>query len=878
MSFYTFLPKLLNMSLTASVVIVFVLLLRLLLKRAPKVISYALWGIVLIRLLCPVSIESNFSLFGLMDAPVEELGELTSSIEYVPNNIVHTEYPTVVLQVPGVSDVINDALPQGEEQLVADPLEGPIFLATYAWIAGVLGMAIYAAVSYVRLRRKLFTAIHLRDNIWSADGITSPFVMGLFRPKIYLPNSMEQREQSYIILHEQCHIRRFDHVIKAIGFVALCIHWFNPLVWVAFIMAGKDMEMSCDEAVVKKMGESVLADYTASLLSLATGKHIIAGMPLAFGEGDTKGRICNLANWKKPTFWVVMLAVIACVILAVCLLTNPVSGIRNPWVQEYVPGTLGILGTVDKDKFESISEDFAIGADEYGRAVFKDPYKAFDTMVEMCAEGLALIQESNDLSPISRNHYAAYKALGWQMTSGPESAQEQAAFITKFLDIYENSFEKEPPAANTEIPTAEPTPRVQEWFDYLHSDELPWSGRKEINVEVFPDVTFRWMPEKVEAIVGDEIKPLYTGMPVWNVFFTDLTGDGLPELCSTLSIGYGMIDNRIIIYDYANGVSYELQDRGNYDYSLSLQGDRLMVTKRVYNSEEIVDTGYLAYEDETVTIIPFKLSSMELIPGTTYVSYQCIYMNPLSSYAAFGGDSGCIYTVGKDFFATVDRNSGAQNLIDVQSWEWKPFPYTDEEWAALYIPEMNAISNISEVFDGIQYLPLTAGKFLMRVDSDIWIVELKSNSQMGTYLWSIYSLIPEKTMGEAQWEFAPALSFRSPVFEFKFDVDYTEISAVCDNGQLVEFNYGNKQSPTLTVPAGESLHWSPSTDEYVMSSDAVIHFTIHNGDSTPYHGTLYIEATEDTNHGCIYTASLTGTGLHLSQNGESNGGVISLAN
>lgn len=323
MDFYTFFPKILNMSLTASVAIVFVMLLRLLLKKAPKVISYALWGVVLFRLLCPVSFESGISLFGLFETPTVGATDRTSIVEYIPSNIVHTEYPEVVLPVPGIGDTITEALPKGEEQLRADPLEGPIFIATYVWWGGILVMAIYGIVTWLQLRRRLVTASPLRENIYLADDIDSPFVMGLVRPKIYLPSEMEQREQSYIILHEQYHIRRLDHIVKALAFVALCIHWFNPLVWVAFILSGKDMEMSCDEAVVLKLGTEIRADYTASLLSLASGKRIIAGMPLAFGEGNTKGRIKNLANWKKPTFWVVLISVISCVILAICLLTNP---------------------------------------------------------------------------------------------------------------------------------------------------------------------------------------------------------------------------------------------------------------------------------------------------------------------------------------------------------------------------------------------------------------------------------------------------------------------------------------------------------------------------------------------------------------------------
>ena len=323
MNFYAFLPKLLNMSLTGAIAIVCVLLLRLMLKKVPKVISYCLWAVVLFRLLCPVSITSGLSLFGLLEAPSTDTISGTSSMEYVPENIVHTEFPEVTIPVPGVSEMINSTLPQGREQLVADPLEAPVTIGTCVWLFGVLGMAAYSVTSYIKLRRKLLIVSPLQGNIWLADEITTPFVMGLIRPKIYLPSDTEECQMPYLILHEKHHIRRGDHIFKALAFFALSIHWFNPLVWVAFVYANKDMEMSCDEAVVKKLGDHILADYTASLLSLATGKTIIAGVPLAFGEGDTKGRIRNLAHWKKPAFWVILVAVIACVVLGIGLITNP---------------------------------------------------------------------------------------------------------------------------------------------------------------------------------------------------------------------------------------------------------------------------------------------------------------------------------------------------------------------------------------------------------------------------------------------------------------------------------------------------------------------------------------------------------------------------
>lgn len=320
---YELLPIVFNMSVTASVVVVFVLLARLLLKKAPKIFSYALWAVVLFRLLCPVSITTGFSLLGLFDAPVTEATTHTTAVEYIPQDVVHTPAPEVKLPMPGVNQSVNEALPQGDEQTAADPLEASVALATLVWLAGIGVMAVYSVVSLVRLRGRLVGAVLLRDNVYLADYIDSPFVMSIFRPKIYLPSSLSEQEQGYIILHEQHHIRRGDHIIKALAFLALCVHWFNPLVWVAFVLSAKDMEMSCDEAVVKKLGEEIRANYSASLLSLATGRRIIAGTPLAFGEGDTKSRIRNLLSWKQPKLWITVTAAVVCVAVVAACAANP---------------------------------------------------------------------------------------------------------------------------------------------------------------------------------------------------------------------------------------------------------------------------------------------------------------------------------------------------------------------------------------------------------------------------------------------------------------------------------------------------------------------------------------------------------------------------
>ena len=324
-------PTICNMSLTASVVIVAVLLVRLLLRRAPKVFSYALWAVVLFRLLCPVSITSAVSLMGAVGAPVQERTQRTSAVEYVPADIVRSSgTPTVTTlpqeTLPAINSPAESTVPAAvtaPEPAAALPLSGPMVVLTGAWLAGMALLLAYSAVSMLRLRRRLVGAVLLEDNIYLADHIPSPFVMGLLRPKIYLPSTLKETERGYILRHEQYHIRRRDYLVKFLAFLALCVHWFNPLVWVAFVLAGKDMEMSCDEAVVKELGEDIRADYSASLLSLATGHRIVAGMPLAFGEGDTGGRIRNLLKWKRPRPWVIAVCAVVCVGLIVLCAANP---------------------------------------------------------------------------------------------------------------------------------------------------------------------------------------------------------------------------------------------------------------------------------------------------------------------------------------------------------------------------------------------------------------------------------------------------------------------------------------------------------------------------------------------------------------------------
>jgi beta-lactamase regulating signal transducer with metallopeptidase domain len=300
----------LNMSLTAGYVILFILLIRLPLKKASKVISYALWSVVAFRLLCPFSFESILSLIPMNTSPI-------------PQNILYQQTPQINSGITAVDSFVNRSLPVPVATQSANPLQTYAQIGSCIWLLGIAVMIIYSVVSVLLLKSSLKRARFLEGNLYEADNLKTPFVLGIFRPRIFIPAGLSKEEKSYIIRHEQIHIHRLDHIIKPFAFLVLSIHWFNPLVWIAFVLMSTDMELSCDERVLKEMGGDIKKAYSASLLSLATEKRIINGSPIAFGEGNVRGRIKNVLNYKRPAFWAMTAAVIAVICVGVGLMANP---------------------------------------------------------------------------------------------------------------------------------------------------------------------------------------------------------------------------------------------------------------------------------------------------------------------------------------------------------------------------------------------------------------------------------------------------------------------------------------------------------------------------------------------------------------------------
>jgi len=333
--------RVLHMSLTGSYIILIVLLIRLALRKAPKVFSYALWAVVLFRLLCPVSISSALSVLNFIPSapsqpqgpvttlehpmildiyshsPKESIASDTEIVEHISHEPEFTpSFPENRVEIAPVPDAV-------DQQAAAEPVRNPLRYAVTIWLLGMGALFVYNIYAYLRLSKQTAGAVRLRKNIYLGDHIPTPFVKGLIRPKIYLPSTLAEAERRYIIAHERCHIRRKDPLWKLLGYIAPCIHWFNPLVWLAFVLSAKDMEMSCDEAVIGMYGPKIRAEYAASLLRLATPHRFVALTPLAFGEGDTKGRVMNMAKWKKPGFWAMLCAAIVCIAVLAACATNP---------------------------------------------------------------------------------------------------------------------------------------------------------------------------------------------------------------------------------------------------------------------------------------------------------------------------------------------------------------------------------------------------------------------------------------------------------------------------------------------------------------------------------------------------------------------------
>lgn len=571
--------KIINMSISASWLVLAVLILRFVLKKAPKWINVLLWGIVAIRLICPFSFESTLSLI--------------PSAETIPLNIGMDTTPTINSGISAINNAVNPIISQSNTPMAGasvNLLQITIGIYEYIWIFGMIALALYTAISYWRLRRKVDTAVRYKDNIFQSENVSFPFVLGIIKPRIYLPFKMNGQYLEHVVAHEQAHVCRKDHWWKPLGFLLLMIHWFNPLMWLAYVLLCRDIELACDEKVIKELGNEQRGDYTQALVACSVNRRMIAACPLAFGEVSVKERVKSVMNYKKPAFWVIIISVIVCVGVAVCFLTNP--------------------------KQDSYTLRIVVPAGSQEKFVYTDEEVSTIRNSIKIWSGDGLGDTEVILSPVNKTTETRYTATYLTHGMPVEFDAEKDTWFKIGVNM-QNSTNEDiivyVEVENVEVRIVDEINSVIKWFDYTENPSA-MDDESTINLPIYPDVTFSYNQAQIIASKNFDTSELtdhtilITGMPIWNAYFADLTGDDYPEICATYTFGSGIIDSRIIIYDYAKGSSYELSDRGYFDFTLRLNeaDGYLYVDKTKYNTDELVETGRLVFKNNCIQIEGFS--------------------------------------------------------------------------------------------------------------------------------------------------------------------------------------------------------------------------------------------------------------------------------
>ena len=586
--------KIINMSISASWLVLAVLILRFVLKKAPKWINVLLWGIVAIRLICPFSFESTLSLI--------------PSAETIPLNIGMDTTPTINSGISAINNAVNPIIGQSNTPMAGasvNLLQITIGIYEYIWIFGMIALALYTAISYWRLRRKVDTAVRYKDNIFQSENVSFPFVLGIIKPRIYLPFKMNGQYLEYVVAHEQAHICRKDHWWKPLGFLLLMIHWFNPLMWLAYVLLCRDIELACDEKVIKELGNEQRGDYTQALVACSVNRRMIAACPLAFGEVSVKERVKSVMNYKKPAFWVIIISVIVCVGVAVCFLTNP--------------------------KQDSYTLRIVVPAGSQEKFVYTDEEVSTIRNSIKIWSGDGLGDTEVILSPVNKTTETRYTATYLTHGMPVEFDAEKDTWFKIGVNMQNPTNEDiivYVEVENVEVRIVDEINSVIKWFDYTENPSA-MDDESTINLPIYPDVTFSYNQAQIIASKPFDTSELtdhtilITGMPIWNAYFADLTGDDYPEICATYTFGSGIIDSRIIIYDYAKGSSYELSDRGYFDFTLRLNeaDGYLYVDKTKYNTDELVETGRLVFKNNCIQIEGFSNEANQVFQAEILETY-----------------------------------------------------------------------------------------------------------------------------------------------------------------------------------------------------------------------------------------------------------------
>ncbi len=825
--------SLFNMSIIASWLVLVVVVLRFLLKKSPKWINAVLWAFVGFRLICPFSFESIFSLI--------------PSTDTVPHDIIYSQSPTIHSGIPSVNSTVNPIISETFAPDVTNsvnPLQVVLFVTVILWIVGIVAMLVYSCVSFLRLKGKVREGVVLKDNIWLCDRIDTPFILGLFKPRIFLPSGMAESDTEYVIAHEKAHLKRRDHWWKPLGFILLTVYWFNPVMWLAYILLCRDIELACDEKVIKEMGADIKKSYSQALINCSVLRRTISACPLAFGETGVKSRIKSVLSYKKPTLWIIIIAVISCIVVAVCFLTNPKADLKdsNPELDAAVSqAILEVNSSGELYNTECVAEGHII----YG------------------------IEEEGDNVTV----YLQEEFAGFGFKNG--YFMEQTGHII--------------PAVYTFIKNDDGY--VLSDYDYPMDGEKYYDSIKEMFPSEYVYRAFN-VSEKdyadmwAQCVSYAEDYLIRIGRDAEVRDYSEVPHVMLTDVGVSVEVSNRIIENESLnCYDSDIG-NYEVLDGGiRYVYRTDYDKDRgvIIYTTEVYKTGDIIEkieidgqTGEILLKENNDVVLPEPENHIEKI----------YYYPERLNYAVAA--------------QTVKEMSDKYSITAIH------YPASGEVESGILIGEAycNEVGNLLEHVKWKRSLPPIEDlsspgsvEFVIEEDYRVTVYKRKSGSlfayavvkygeeeryyhaSYGDYKEAVAILHPPENIAEAPavWTYSPHLSATWHSFfavEFGIDVDYTHTVTSCRNGEMVNLDAdGQPHGTSMKFENGETIYWTPDESVFKKENyDAEIHFTLYDGDVQLYYGSLLLTCVERTNTATFEVYLQDSSGLVLRQG--TNGAYI----
>lgn len=822
-----------NMSITASWLVLAVVVLRFLLKKAPKWINAVLWAFVGFRLICPFSFESVLSLI--------------PSTDTVPHDIIYSQSPTIHSGIPTLNSVVNPVISESFAPDVTNsvnPLQVVLFVTVIVWLIGIFAMLVYSAVSFIRLSRKVREGVVLKDNIWLCDRIDTPFILGLFRPRIFLPSGMAESDMEYVIAHEKAHLRRRDNWWKPLGFILLTVYWFNPVMWVAYVLLCRDIELACDEKVIKEMGTDARKPYSEALINCSVSRRTISACPLAFGETGVKGRIKSVLSYKKPTLWIIIIAVISCIVVAVCFLTNPKSDLKktNPELDYAVSqAILEINSSGDLYNTECVAE---------GHIIYGIEEERINVTVYLLEEfaGFGF-----------KNGYFV-EQTGHRIPAVFVFAKADKGYTLTDYDYAEDGF--------------------------LYQDSIKEMFPPEYHSRVLNPSEKDYADMRAQCVAYAEEYLEKIGRVAEIRHYSEVPHIMLTDAGVSVEVSNKIAENSSFNkYDTDIG-NYEVLDSGiRYVYRTDYDKDRgvIIYTTEVYKTGDIIEK--IEIDGQTGKILLKENNSVTLPEPENHVEKIYYYPERLN------------YAVAAQ---TVKEMSDKYAITAIH------YPASGEVESGILIGEAycNEVGNLLEHVKWKRSLPPIEDlsspgsvEFVIEEDYRVTVYKRKSGSlfayavvkygdekryyhaSFGDYKEAVAILHPPENIAEAPavWTYSPQLSATWHSFfavELGIDVDYTHTVTSCRGGEMVNLDAdGQPHGTSMKFENGETIYWTPDESVFKKENyDAEIHFTLYDGDIQLYYGSLLLTCVERTTTATFEVYLQDSSGLVLRQG--TNGAYI----